>query len=193
MPRLGREFYLDEDVVHVAKRLLGKVLVTHLNGVITAGLICETEAYAGVKDRASHAFGDRRTKRTETMYLRGGHAYVYLCYGIHELFNVVTHSEEIPHAVLIRGVLPLEGVEIMDVRRGGKKKHTGIGPGNVSKCLGITRELNGEDLVVSNRIWIEDRGIVVHENETLAGPRIGVDYAGDDALLHYRFVWNKKP
>lgn len=191
MTRLGLEFYLNEDVVDAAKKLLGKVLVTQVEGVLTSGVICETEAYAGVNDRASHAFGGRRTERTETMYKQGGHAYVYLCYGIHELFNVVTHSENIPHAVLIRGIIPLDGTDVIKERRGGAKKQIGIGPGNVSKCLAITRKLNGEDLVNSEHIWIEDRGIVVQENEIISGPRIGVDYAGEDANREYRFVWSR--
>lgn len=189
-PRLPKDFYLEKDVVSIAKKLLGKVLCTRIEGQLTSGIITETEAYEGVTDRASHAFGGRRTQRTETMYREGGTSYVYLCYGIHELFNVVTHAKEIPHAVLIRSVAPLDGLETMQKRKNGKwAKTAATGPGNVSKCLGITREMNGYNLVTSNQIWIEDRGIVVPQNEITATPRIGVDYAGEHAKWLYRFVW----
>src|ERR1700739_2187259 len=117
MPTLKRSFYLQEDVVLVAKDLLGKGLCTHINGKFTSGIITETEAYAGVFDKASHAFGGKRTPRNENMYARGGTLYVYLCYGIHHLFNVVTNNEDIPHAVLIRAIKPLEGIETILKRR----------------------------------------------------------------------------
>src|SRR5688572_7863163 len=102
--KLKRDFYTREDVVLVAKELLGKVLCTKWNGKTTSGIITETEAYEGITDRASHAYRGRRTERTEIMYSEGGTAYVYLCYGMHHLFNVVTNKKDIPHAVLIRAV-----------------------------------------------------------------------------------------
>lgn len=178
-------------MVKLAANLLGKVLCTDLQDGFSSGIICETEAYSGVTDKASHAFGGRRTPRTETMYLAGGHAYVYLCYGIHELFNVVTGEKDVPHAILIRGIFPLDGMELQAARRGNRwNLKTGIGPGNVSKCLGINRQLNGIDLNHSTHIWIEDRGIVVPSDEVKITARIGVDYAGEDASLPYRFVWD---
>jgi DNA-3-methyladenine glycosylase len=109
---LPSEFYIRTDVVQVARDLLGKVLYTSFNHEITAGIIIETEAYAGVTDKASHAYNNRRTARTEIMYRTGGTAYVYLCYGIHSLFNIVTSVEDNPHAVLIRGIEPLHGIEL---------------------------------------------------------------------------------
>ncbi len=113
---LGNDFYQRPDVLGIARELIGKVLVANINGERTTGIITETEAYAGITDRASHAWNDRRTPRTEIMYGAGGHAYVYLCYGIHSLFNVVTNTIGIPHAVLIRAICPIEGLETMLMR-----------------------------------------------------------------------------
>ena len=189
MSRLQKSFYLRDDVVLIAKELLGKYLFTNLNDEgKSGGIIVETEAYAGATDRASHAFGNRRTNRTEVMFMEGGVAYVYLCYGIHSLFNIVTHVKDIPHAVLIRGIKPVEGIEIM-LERSNKAKvnnRMGIGPGNVSKLLGIHFSQSGESLN-GKKIWLEDKGIKIQESEIISGPRVGVDYAGEDALLPYRF------
>ena len=185
MKPLPRSFYLREDVVLIARDLLGKVIVSTIGGKTTSGIITETEAYNGTIDRASHAFGGRRTARNAQMYARGGTAYVYLCYGIHHLFNVVTHQVDIPHAVLVRAILPLYGVDVMHDRRGGILRTTG--PGMVSQALGILTQHNGMDLL-SGDVRIEDHGIAVHEDRVTCGPRIGVDYAGPDAALPYRFV-----
>jgi len=189
MKKLKKTFYLQPDVVQIAKDLLGKVIVTSLNNEgITSGIIVETEAYAGITDRASHAYGGCRTKRTEIMYMEGGVAYVYLCYGIHSLFNIVTNKVNIPHAVLIRGIKPLDGIEIM-LKRASKKNVTdsiGIGPGNVSKLLGIHFSQSGESLL-GNKIWIEERKFIASPGKIIASPRIGIDYAKEDAKLPYRF------
>ena len=152
-------------------------------------MITETEAYAGVGDRASHAHGGRRTQRTEPMYDRGGLAYVYLCYGIHHLFNVVTNEADVPHAVLVRAGAPLLGIDIMRERRGkqGPDKTLLAGPGSLAKALGITTSLTGASLS-GDQVWIEDRGIEIPDDKISTGPRIGVDYAGDDAQRPYRFV-----
>jgi DNA-3-methyladenine glycosylase len=186
--KLPREFYLRKDVVKISKELLGKVLCTKIDGKLTTGIITETEAYAGVIDRASHAYGGKRTQRTEIMFAEGGTAYVYLCYGIHHLFNVVTASADVPHAVLIRAVKPLDGIKTILQRRLKDKvdKTTAGGPGTVSQALGILTKHSGLDLL-GNKIWIEDRGIKVQKSSITAGPRIGVDYAGADAKLPYRF------
>jgi len=192
---LPLSFYLRPDVVQIAKDLLGKRLVTRIDGLITSGIICETEAYAGITDRASHAFGGRRTARTEVMYARGGAAYVYLCYGMHSLFNVVTNDKDIPHAVLIRGIIPADGIETM-LQRAGKQnvsKDFGIGPGKVSRILGIHYSHTGLDLVkkpvnkTDPAIWIEDSAIIIEPRDIISGPRIGVGYAGKDAFMPYRF------
>lgn len=182
---LTRSFYLQEDVIAVAKQLLGKLLITRYDGVSTGGIITETEAYAGVGDRASHAHGGRRTRRNEIMYAGGGHAYVYLCYGIHHLFNVVTHREGIPHAVLIRAIHPVIGVNVMRARR-SPQRFTTAGPGTLTQALGLTVEQNGIDLL-SGPISINDIGLRIAEADLLIGPRIGVAYAGADALLPFRF------
>lgn len=191
-----RSFYEGDDVVHIAKALIGKVLCTRIHGVLSSGIITETEAYAGITDRASHAFGGRRTARTEIMYRRGGTAYVYLCYGIHSLFNVVTSVEGNPHAVLIRAIEPLDGREVMAERINAAKLKPvhSIGPGKVSKLLGIHFNMTGMDMLRTDTgscsdalIWIEDRGFKFDDSQIKVGSRIGVEYAGEDALLPYRF------
>lgn len=188
MAKLETGFYRRTDVLRIAQELLGKVLVTNWKGRVTSGRIVECEAYAGVIDRASHASGGRRTARNEIMYGEGGYAYVYLCYGIHHLFNVVTNSTDIPHAILIRGLEPMEGIKTM-LRRTHKKKldHTLTrGPGNVSKALGISTKHSGLSLT-GDKIFIVDDGLKYTRKELGLSPRIGVDYAGPDALLPYRF------
>lgn len=192
--KLPLSFYHSDDVVNISKNLLGKYLFTYIDGAITGGYIVETEAYNGVIDRASHAFGNRLTPRTKTMFEQGGIAYVYLCYGIHEMFNVVTSVEGQPHAVLIRAVNPTEGIDIMQFRRNMPvvKPTITLGPGSVAKALGISRQVNGISLQ-SDTLWIEDRGLTFNDNEIAAVPRIGVDYAGEDALLPYRFYVKGNP
>lgn len=187
MKKLNKDFYLNGDVLAISQKLLGKVLFTNFEGKLTAGIITETEAYAGINDKASHAYNNRRTKRTEVMYSSGGIAYVYLCYGLHHLFNVVTNSKNIPHAVLVRAIKPIEGIDLVLHRRGQKKLNEKLcnGPGTVSQGLGITVKSSGESLL-KNKIWIADAGIKIEKNQVITGPRIGVDYAGKDALLPYR-------
>lgn len=194
MRKLGKDFYQRENVLSIAKELLGKLLVTKRAGVTTTGRIVEVEAYNGVIDKASHAFGGRRTIRNEVMYAEGGVSYVYLCYGIHHLFNVVTHSKETPHAILIRALEPVKGIDEM-LRRTGKKKldHTLTrGPGNLSKAMGIAVLHSGCSLQ-SKELFLADDGFEYGKNEIAASPRIGVDYAGKDALLHYRFYIKGNP
>ncbi len=190
--RLTREFFLNPDVVDIARKLLGKVLITEFNGEITGGIITETEAYAGVNDRASHAYGGRKTRRTEVMYAVGGTVYVYLCYGMHHLFNVVTNKKDIPHAVLIRSVYPLMGVDLMMKRRGKlHPRNLCPGPATVSQALGITVSDTNSDLIHGN-IRIDDFGFSIPIPEIKVSTRIGVDYAGEDAKLPYRFYLSEK-
>ncbi|MEQ9465883.1 MAG: DNA-3-methyladenine glycosylase [Ekhidna sp.] len=183
--KLPRSFYERGDVVQVAKELLGKVLVTNLGGVLTAGKIVETEAYCGRGDKACHA-NEKRTRRTEVMYQRGGSAYVYLCYGIHHLFNVVTNKEGLADAVLIRALEPMEGLEEMKERRKFTKAKLASGPGTLSQAMGINVGMSGQDLL-SEEIWIgkSERN---EEFEILSDTRIGVEYAEEDALKPWRFV-----
>lgn len=192
---LERSFYEREDVVTIGRELLGKMLVTKINGVITKGLIVETEAYRGRNDKACHANNGRRTKRTEVMYGRGGYAYVYLCYGIHHLFNVVTNVEGLADAVLIRALEPMEGEDHMKERLNSKNTKLTNGPGILSKALGITVINTANDLTKSD-IWIE-KGIEVCMNDVVETTRIGIDYAEEDASLPWRFyiknnVWVSK-
>jgi len=188
MEKLPASFYHRTNVVTIAKELLGKLLVTTFNGEVTAGRIVEIEAYNGIVDKASHSYGGRRTNRTETMYAAGGIAYVYLCYGIHHLFNVVTNVQDTPHAILIRAIEPVKGTDIM-LRRMKKEKadySIGRGPGNVSKALGIS-VVHTRLSLLQNEIYIADDGAVIKPTQIETGPRIGVDYAEEDALLPYRF------
>lgn len=189
MRKIQKSFYERGNVLKIAQDLLGKVLVTTFDGLITSARIVETEAYAGEVDKASHAWNGRRTNRTEIMYATGGTAYVYLCYGIHHLFNVVTNKKGIPHAILIRGAEPLEGVETMLKRTKKKKADYTLtkGPGNVSKALGIFTKHSGLNLL-SDEIYIADDGFKLTKNMITATSRIGVDYAGEDAKLPYRFI-----
>lgn len=188
MPKLPFSFYQNDDVNDLAVQLLGKRLFTRIDGRLTAGIIVETEAYKGVEDKASHAYGGRYTDRTKVMYENGGLSYVYLCYGIHHLFNVVTAPKETPHAVLIRGLEPLTGVDLMMERRGMSvlKPNITAGPGALAKAMGIDRLLNAKDLT-GEEIWIEDAASGWLSAEIVAGPRIGVDYAADHALLPWRY------
>lgn len=187
--KLSVDFYVRDDVVEISRALLGKVLCTSIDGALTEAVITETEAYAGITDKASHAFGDRRTKRTEPMYGPGGTAYVYLCYGIHHLFNVVTNAAGTPHAVLVRAARPLTGLDTILERRNkaAADKSLMAGPGTVAQALGIRTEMTGTDLA-GDRIWIEDRGLDVDCDLVSVGPRVGIDYAEEDASRPYRFT-----
>jgi len=189
--KLDKSFYIRDSVTQIARELLGKYLFTNFSGKLTSGIITETEAYEGVTDKASHAYYNRRTNRTEVMFAEGGLAYVYLCYGIHHLFNIVTNSENVPHAVLIRALHPVKGIEMMGKRVGKKYPVKGFsdGPGKVSKLLGIQVKHTGYSLL-GNKIWLEDKGVIVKEESIISGPRIGVDYAGEDAKLPYRFLFS---
>src|SRR6478609_7148455 len=164
--KLSKDFYLRDDVVQISKDLLGKFLLTNINGEISGGMIVETEAYRAPDDRASHAWNNRKTERTKTMFLEGGVSYVYLCYGIHSLFNVITNIEDIPHAVLIRAVEPTDGIEVLLARRNMLKleKRITAGPGVMAKALGIERSHNAISLQ-SEKVWIEDRGILIDQTE----------------------------
>lgn len=186
--KLKTEFYVRTDVVQIARELLGKVLVTSIEGQLCEAVITETEAYAGVTDKASHAYGGRLTTRTRPMYLRGGHAYVYLCYGIHHLFNVVTNLEGVPDAVLIRGVEPISGIPLMMKRRGHQELKPALtqGPGALSVAMGIQTIHSGIPLT-NKVIWIDDAGLRIPEQDIMASPRVGVAYAAEDVLRPYRF------
>jgi DNA-3-methyladenine glycosylase len=188
MPKkLSRKFYTRADTIQIAKDLLGKVLVVpNEKGRRVAGMIVETEGYCGVTDKASHSYNGRRTARNEITYASGGHVYVFFVYGMYYQLNVVTHNAEEPHVVLIRGIEPLEGVEIMRARR-GPMKDTNLtsGPGKLCIAFDIERSLNGVDLL-GDKIWLEE-GKSFKDSEISIGPRIGIDYAGEDKDKPWRF------
>jgi len=193
MKKLPPAFYEQEDVVQIARALLGKVLYTNWNDGPAKGRIVETEAYAGLQDKASHAYRGN-TPRTQVLFETTGTAYVYLCYGLHQMFNIATNTKGIPHAVLIRAVAPLEGIELMLQRTGKKMADASLtrGPGNVGKAFGFHRSQSGWSLQ-SNALYIADDGYEVPDEAIGISPRIGVDYAGADALLPYRFYIKGNP
>ncbi len=188
--RLTKSFYIREDVVQVSKDLLGKCIVTNFNNQITVGKIVETEAYRAPDDKACHAYNNKLTERTKPTFEEGGVAYVYLCYGIHHMFNVVTAPKGIAHAILIRGIEPIENVEVMLQRRNFSKLKYNLtaGPGTLTKALGISTAHTGMSfLEKESPIWIEDRGEVILEKDIITSPRVGVGYAEECALWDWRF------
>ena len=194
LKKLDHSFYGRKNVVQIARELLGKILVTQFDGIRTSGRIVETEAYNGVVDRASHAFGGRRTARTEHIFGGPGTVYVYIVYGLHYLFNVVTNKKDTPHAILIRALEPLEGADYMLKRVGKPKADFTLtkGPGNLARAMGISKIHTGGNLF-SEEIFIEDDGLRYKKDQIVITHRIGVDYAGTDAQLPYRFIVKGNP
>ncbi|MDB5227559.1 MAG: DNA-3-methyladenine glycosylase [Bacteroidota bacterium] len=186
--KLPEKYYHNEDVVHLAKDLLGKVLITEIDGIRTGGIITETEAYSEI-EKGSHAYNKRKTDRTKIMFEKGGLSYVYFCYGMHHLFNVVTGKKDFAQAVLIRAIQPTIGIEDILIRRKKDKvdKNLCNGPGKVCAALGINRQHYGLELS-GTKIWIEKSKIKIKEDQIEATPRIGIDYAAEDAALPWRFV-----
>jgi len=186
--KFKKQFYRDPDVTRVAKRLLGKLIYTNIGNKLTGGRIVEVEAYCGAVDRASHAYKNKLTERTKTMFEDGGICYVYLCYGIHNLFNIVTNTRGKADAVLVRAVEPVHGIDYMMQRRHLKQGSIDLtsGPGKLTQALGIERRHNGLDLT-GNEIWIEKNNKKSTMEVVEITPRIGVDYAGPDAILPWRF------
>lgn len=193
---VSKSFFQRKNVVQIAKELLGKTIATEIYGQVTSGIIVETEAYS-FRERGCHAYQNRMTERNRVMFEEGGVAYVYLCYGIHNLFNIVTNKSDKAEAVLIRSLQPVQGEYLMLERmRTTSLKRITSGPGKLTKALGIDRSHNGKDLMTSD-LWIEE-GIRVAKKDIVAVTRIGIDYAGEDAKLPWRFylndnVWVSKP
>lgn len=185
--KLPREFYTRKNVVTVARELLGKLLVVPAqDGTRVSGKIIEVEAYRGPEDRAAHSYGGRRTKRTETMYGIGGTAYVFFVYGMYYQFNVVTNKLDAPHAVLIRAVEPVEGIDLMRKRRPGRTdRNLTNGPGKLCIAFGIDRRLDAADLL-GDSVWLEDAERVPR-SKILSGPRVGIDYAEEWIDKPWRF------
>jgi DNA-3-methyladenine glycosylase len=194
MKKLPIQFYERTDVVLIAKELIGKIIVTKFHGLITSGRIVETEAYIGLTDRASHSFGGKRTARNEHMYAPAGIAYVYICYGMHHLFNIVSNAKDIPDAVLIRAVEPMTGIDIMLKRTGKPQLDNTLtkGPGNAAKALGISKGHSGINLM-KDEIYIADDGFKITAASVGISRRVGVESSGDAALLPYRFYLKGNP
>lgn len=186
---LQEAFYQRADVLQVSRELLGKYLMTDVDGEVAGGMIVETEAYSHINDRACHSYLNRRTNRTEVMFHAGGVAYVYKVYGFHFLFNVVTNMAEKADAVLIRAIEPMINLEVMQQRRSlaGLSYRLTAGPGMLAQALGISKQHYGIFLTRGEHIWIEDRAVSIEPEEIIASPRVGIGYAGEDALLPWRF------
>src|SRR5688500_2697894 len=186
--RLNREFFIRTDTLRIARDLLGKLLVVPTSDEQrVSGMIVETEAYLGELDKAAHSFGGRRTARNEVTYAEGGHVYVFFVYGMYYQLNLVTGLTDHPHVVLIRALEPVEGIQTMRERRGAMKdRNLTSGPGKLCIALEITRELNGEDLTDSGRIWVEEFRNV-KKSEVSSGPRVGIDYAEEFVHEPWRF------
>ena len=189
-----RSFYLSDNIIKVSKGLLGKIIETNINNQKTSGIIVETEAYAGTRDRASHSYQNKMTPRNEMMFKNGGSSYIYMCYGLHALFNVVTNSSNCPQAVLIRAIAPISGIKYMLKRRDMKKLSHNLtsGPGKLSQALGLTLKENGLTLQ-GPTIRVYDVEKKIANQDIIASPRVGVDYAGKDALNPWRFRIRKNP
>jgi DNA-3-methyladenine glycosylase len=197
MSILNHSFYQRPDVLQISKDLLGKYLFTDINGEVAGGKIVETEAYAHQDDQATRMHLNRRTTHTEVMYRSGGVAYVYTVYRVHRMFNIITNEEGKPDAVLVRAIEPTLNPEVMQQRRNLTEviPRLTAGPGMLTQALGITTDHYGLDLTTGNVIWIEDRGRGedFSTDEIIASPRVGIDYAGEDALLPWRFRLKKNP
>lgn len=194
--RLGRDFFTRPDVLAVSRDLLGKFLATNFDGQLALGKIVEVEAYRGPDDKACHAYNYRFTERTKVMYAEGGHAYIYLCYGMHHLFNIVTAPEGVPHAVLVRAIEPVDNIPLMLRRRGLGQlgPRLSAGPGVLSQALGIRANQSGMDMLQADSpIWLECRGLSIPPTDILAGPRVGVAYAEECAAWHWRFSLRGNP
>ena len=191
MKEIPLRFFSENDAISIGEKLLGKYIFTNLDNNLTGGKIVETEAYLGINDKASHAYNNKRTSRTEAMYAKGGCCYVYLCYGIHFLFNIVTDLKDRPSAVLIRAIEPIAGLDIMLNRRKFSKISHDLtnGPGKLTQALGITDHFNGK-VLKREKIWLEDHNVWIDQKNIFSSPRIGVDYAEEDAKLPYRFYIN---
>lgn len=188
MQKLPIDFYLNKDVIEVGQKLLGKYLFTKIDGILTGGIITETESYKGIEDKACHAYMGKKTNRNEVMFEIGGVAYVYICYGMHSLLNVVTNQKDVPDAVLIRAIEPIFGIKTMLERRNKLKveRILAAGPGSLSKALGISKEFNGKSLNSKN-IWIEDRDEKISKKDIICSKRVGIEYAEEYVNKPWRF------
>ncbi|PWG82133.1 DNA-3-methyladenine glycosylase [Pararcticibacter amylolyticus] len=186
--KLPLSFYLRDDVVQISRDLIGKQIFTYLDGLLTSAIIVETEAYRGPEDKGSHAFNGRRTARNDIMYYAGGVTYMYICYGIHDMLNIVTGPEGTSHAVLIRALQPVDGLDIMRERRAvySDDKRLCKGPGALARAMGLNKTHNGLSLL-GDQIWLEDRGLEVPEEDIVASARIGLNIDSPYKEIPWRF------
>ncbi|HHS49001.1 MAG TPA: DNA-3-methyladenine glycosylase [Desulfurella acetivorans] len=193
---LDGSFFARSSLLLVCRELLGKILLTNTKEGLSGGMISEVEAYFGSIDLASHAYKNKRTKRNEALYQVGGRLYVHTCRG-HVMLNIVTNTENIPQGILIRGIVPLIGIDLMRKRRGfAKDKDLANGPGKLTKALGITMQYNmlevckdkSDFLAKLPAIIIIDAGIKIDQNNIKKTPRIGINYAKAWAKEPLRFL-----
>jgi DNA-3-methyladenine glycosylase len=184
--KLKRKFFL-QPTLNLAKEFLGKFLIHEINGQKVGGMIVETEAYIGYEDKASHAFGGKITPRNKAEYMQGGHIYIYLVYGMYWQLNISTFLEGKPECILIRGIEPTDGLNLMKKhRKNDSIKNLTNGPGKLCQALKFDKSLYGYDLCQKNAIvYFEDRGNKINRKNISYGPRIGIDYAGE--------YWSKIP
>jgi DNA-3-methyladenine glycosylase len=187
--KLPKSFYQRDDTLAIAKELIGKLLITNIAGELTGGLIIETEAYMGPIDRGSHAFNNKRTPRNDTMYSEGGQVYMYICYGIHDMLNIVTGKEGSPHAILIRAIQPTIGWDIIKRRRNLYNQDYRLcqGPGSLAKSLALTKVHNGLDLN-GDIIWVEDTHSAYPDKDIIAAARVGMNFEGPYKNIPWRFL-----
>jgi len=192
---IPEDYYLQPDVVALSRSFLGKYLITNIDGYLCGGKIVETEAYSHINDKACHSHLQRKTTRTEVMFRRGGVAYVYIVYGFHHMFNMITNEEGKADAVLVRAIEPTLGHEYMMERRNLDQINNRLtgGPGMLSQALAIDRELYGVPLTTGELVWLEDHGEDIPDERVVASPRVGIDYAGEDAQLPWRFRIKDSP
>lgn len=192
--KLPLSFYQQNDAVFIARKLLGKNIYTNIDGLLAGGIIVETEAYIGPDDRGSHAYKNRRTSRTQTMFAAGGITYMYVCYGIHNMLNVVTGKEDLPHAVLIRALEPNTGIDVMRERRQlfNQDQRLCRGPGVLTKALGLKKNHNGISLL-DDLIWIEDRNMFIEDTDIISSARVGMNFDGPYQLIPWRFYIRSNP
>lgn len=195
MRLLPQSYYQSEDVLALAQDLLGKIIVSEVDGYRVAARIVETEAYKAPEDKASHAYGNKKTARTATMYEQGGRSYIYLCYGIHHLCNVVTGPKDVAHAVLIRAVEPIQGVDIINDRRQvkGSRYNTANGPGKWTQAMGITTRFNNHTYHDNHSLIRIYDGPSIPSKDVVESARVGVEYAKECALWPWRYYIRDNP
>ncbi|MBK0382311.1 DNA-3-methyladenine glycosylase [Pedobacter sp. SD-b] len=184
---LDNTFYHRNDTVKMAKELIGKFLFSNVDGKLTGGMIVETEAYMGSIDSSCHTFNNRKTERNATMFNRGGVSYMYVCYGIHDMLNIVTGDEGNSQVILVRAVEPKFGLDIMQQRRGQVPlNRLAKGPGSLAKALGLNKSFDNSSLT-DGLIWIENKGIEFLEKDIIESPRIGLSCPEPYFSIPWRF------